>query len=118
MAQLLDTLLGKISRIDIRGATPGQSELAPQNADGLFYTFDETAFYMLYEPNLEWLCSNAGMLTAERADRIAAAVSASAAAKRAIVFAPGKYIGQRDLTARRIIFCQLPYEMRRAAGAL
>ena len=106
-----------MSRIDIRGATPGQSALAPQNPDGQFYTFDETAFYMLYEPNLEWLCSNAGMLTAERADRIAAAVSASAA-KRAIVFAPGKYIGQRDLTSRRIIFCQLPYEMRRAAGAL
>ena len=39
-----------------------------------------------------------------------------AAAKRAIVFAPGKYIGQRDLTARRITFCQLPYEMRGAAG--
>ena len=99
------------------GASVGQSALAPQNPDGLFYTFDETAFYMLYEPDLEWLCSNAGMLTAERADRIAAAVSASAA-KRAIVFAPGKYIGQRDLTARRITFCQLPYEMRRAAGAL
>ena len=102
------------------GASVGQSALASQNADGLFYTFDETAFYMLYEPNLEWLCSNAGMLTAERAeraDRIAAAVSASAA-KRAIVFAPGKYIGQRELTARRITFCQLPYEMRSAAGAL
>ena len=98
------------------GASVGQSALAPQNADGLFYTFDETAFYMLYEPDLEWLCSNAGMLTAERADRIAAAVSASAA-KRAIVFAPGKYIGQRELTARRITFCQLPYEMRSAAGA-
>ena len=99
------------------GASVGQSDLASQNADGLFYTFDETAYYMLYEPDLEWLCSNVGMLTAERADRIAAAVSASAA-KRAIVFAPGKYIGQRELTARRITFCQLPYEMRRAAGAL
>ena len=46
------------------------------------------------------------------------AVSASAHAKRAIVFAPGKYIGQRELTAQRITFCQIPYEMHRAASAL
>ena len=29
----------------------------------------------------------------------------------AIVFGPGKYIGQRDLTPMSITFCQLPYEM-------
>ena len=28
-----------------------------------------------------------------------------------MVFGPGKYIGQRDLTPMGIIFCQLPYEM-------
>ena len=100
------------------GASVGQSELAPQNPDGLFYAIDETAFYLLYKDNLEWLCSNAGMLTAERAKRIGDAVSASAHVKRAIVFAPGKYIGQRELTAQRITFCQIPYEMHRAAGAL
>ena len=100
------------------GASVGQSELAPQNPDGLFYAIDETAFNLLYKDNLEWLCSNAGMLTAERAKRIGDAVSASAEAKRAIVFAPGKYIGQRELTAQRITFCQIPYEMHRGAGAL
>ena len=100
------------------GASVGQSELAPQDDDGYFHTIDETAFYLLYKDNLEWLCSNAGMLTAERAKRIGDAVSASAHAKRAIVFAPGKYIGQRELTAQRITFCQIPYEMHRAAGAL
>ena len=98
------------------GASVGQSELAPQNPDGLFYAIDETAFYLLYKDNLEWLCSNAGMLTAERAKRIGDAVSASAHVKRAIVFAPGKYIGQRELTAQRITFCQIPYEMHRGAA--
>ena len=98
------------------GASVGQSELAPQNDDGYFHTIDETAFYLLYKDNLEWLCSNAGMLTAERAKRIGDAVSASAHAKRAIVFAPGKYIGQRELTAQRITFCQIPYEMHRGAA--
>ncbi len=98
------------------GASVGQSELAPQDDDGYFHTIDETAFYLLYKDNLEWLCSNAGMLTAERAKRIGDAVSASAAVKRAIVFAPGKYIGQRELTAQRITFCQIPYEMHRGAA--
>ena len=98
------------------GASVGQSELAPQDDDGYFHTIDETAYYLLYKDNLEWLCSNAGMLTAERAKRIGDAVSASAHAKRAIVFAPGKYIGQRELTAQRITFCQIPYEMHRAAA--
>ena len=98
------------------GASVGQSELAPQDDDGYFHTIDETAFYLLYKDNLEWLCSNAGMLTAERAKRIGDAVSASAHAERAIVFAPGKYIGQRELTAQRITFCQIPYEMHRGAA--
>ena len=98
------------------GASVGQSELAPQNADGYFHTVDETAFYLLYKDNLEWLCSNAGMLTAERAKRIGDAIRESADAKRAIVFAPGKYIGQRELTAQRITFCQIPYEMHWGAA--
>ena len=98
------------------GASVGQSDLERQDDDGYFHTIDETAYYLLYEPNLEWLCSGEGMLTAERAKRIGDAVSASADVKRAIVFAPGKYIGQRELTAQRITFCQIPYEMHRGAA--
>ena len=98
------------------GASVGQSDLERQDDDGYFHTIDETAYYLLYKDSLEWLCSNAGMLTAERAKRIGDAVSASAHAKRAIVFAPGKYIGQRELTAMRITFCQLPYEMHHASA--
>ena len=97
------------------GASVGQSDLERQDDDGYFHTIDETAYYLLYEPNLEWLCGGEGMLTAERANRIGDAVSASADVKRAIVFAPGKYIGQRELTAMRITFCQLPYEMHHAS---
>lgn len=29
--------------------------------------------------------------------------------KKAVVFAPGKYLGQRELTKMGITFCQLPY---------
>ena len=48
------------------------------------------------------------MLNADRARRISAARPPG---KRAIVFGPGKYIGQRALTDLGITFAQLPYEM-------
>ena len=87
------------------GISAERSDLVAQNGDGLFYADDETAYYLLYEPYIEWLSSEAGMLNETRAKRI------HAEGKQAIVFAPGKYIGQRDLTAMGITFCQLPYEM-------
>ena len=87
------------------GISAGTSDLMPQNEDGLFYENDKTAYYLLYEPSVEWLRGEDSMLNETRAKRI------SAGSEHAIVFAPGKYIGQRDLTAMGITFCQLPYEM-------
>ena len=87
------------------GISTGTSDLMPQNEDGLFYENDKTAYYLLYEPSVEWLRGEDSMLNETRAKRI------SAGSEHAIVFAPGKYIGQRDLTAMGITFCQLPYEM-------
>ena len=52
------------------------------------------------------------MLNEERAKRITAASRVNG--KKAIVFGPGKFIGQRELTALGITFCQLPYEMHRS----
>ena len=48
-------------------------------------------------------------LNEERAKRISA--DSRRDGKKAIVFGPGKYIGQRELTSMGITFCQLPYEM-------
>ena len=42
------------------------------------------------------------------------AAVARAGGDKAFVFGPGKYIGQRDLTAMGITFCQLPYEIHRS----
>ena len=53
------------------------------------------------------------MLGADRARRIGAA--ARAEGRKAVVFGPGKYIGQRDLTDMGFTFCQIPYEIH-AAG--
>ena len=47
------------------------------------------------------------MLNLERAERIRDANHQNGS--KAIVYAPGKYIGQRELTGMGITFCQLPH---------
>ena len=94
------------------GISAGSASLESQNDDGLFYTNGDTDYYLLYNPDLDWLESNAGMLDEARAKSISEASRAKG--RRAIVFGPGKYMGQRDLTTLGITFCQLPYEMHGA----
>ncbi len=83
--------------------------LAAQNDDGLFYSSDTTNYYLIYQPDMAYLGGNGGMLNEERARRIGEASRSEN--KKALVFGPGKYISQRDLTGMGITFCQLPYEM-------
>ena len=92
------------------GVSAGEASLSSQNEDGLFYRSETTDYYLLYEADVGWLRGNEAMLNAERARRISAACGNG---RQAVVFAPGKYIGQRELTAMGITFCQLPYEMHR-----
>ena len=91
------------------GISAGAGELEPGSEDGLFYETDEINYYMLYRPDLEWLRGNEGVLNEARARRIAA--ECRALKRKAIVFAPAKYISQRNLSPMRITFCQLPYEL-------
>ncbi len=93
------------------GISAGHTDLVPQDEDGLFYSNNTTDHYLLYEPSLDWLRSNEAVFSEARANRIFS--RNQTANKRAIVFAAGKYIGQRDLTDKGITFCQLPYEMHR-----
>ena len=94
------------------GVSTSESALAPRNGDGLFYSDDNTDYYLLYEPSIDWLRSNEAILNEERAKRISAVRRQEG--RKAIVFGAGKYIGQRELTDMGITFCQLPYEMGRA----
>ncbi len=95
------------------GISAGEAPLEPENEDGLFYSNHGADYYLLYKPDVDWLGSNEGILNEERAKRISAASRGEG--KKAIVFGPGKYIGQRDLTDMGITFCQLPYEMHQPA---
>ena len=92
------------------GATHDAGELMQENGDGLFHSTDEVAYYLLYEPNLEYLRSSEAMLNLDRAERIRDASCQNG--KKAIVYAAGKYISQRDLTGMRITFCQLPHALQ------
>ncbi len=93
------------------GVSAGHDALQPQDGDGLFYSSDTLNYYLLYEPDVEYLRSDAAVLNEERAKRINTACRA--AGREAIVFAAGKYIGQRELTDWGITFVQLPYQMHK-----
>ena len=93
------------------GVSAGPADLAPQNEDGLFHGDRTTDYYLHYRADFEWLHGHDAMFNEERAKRIAAVNKE--ASRKAVVFAPGKYITQRDLTQMGITFCQLPYEMHR-----
>ena len=91
------------------GVSAGPDDLAPLNEDGLFHEGDTTDYYLLYEPDLEYLRGHDAMLNAERAEHIEAANRAGG--KKAVVFGAGKYILQSELTPMGILFCQLPWEL-------
>ena len=81
--------------------------LGAKNSDGLFYSTPTHDYYLLYQPDINWLRSDESILDGERAKRI------HGCGKKAVVFAAGKYMGQRFLTDMQITFCQIPYEMHR-----
>ena len=91
------------------GLSAGEGELRSQNGDGLFHETEKVDYYLMYQPDADWLRSNDAVLNAERAERIGQ--HSRAAGKKAVVFAACKYLGQRDLTDQGITFCQLPYEL-------
>ena len=80
--------------------------LESQNSDGFFHSDDEYNYYLFYKPDLDYLRSDDAVFNLERAERIRDVCSENG--RKAIVYAAGKYIGQRELTKMGIIFCQLP----------
>ncbi|MDE0020291.1 MAG: site-specific DNA-methyltransferase [Candidatus Poribacteria bacterium] len=80
-----------------------ESALQPQNEDGLFYQDERADYYLLYEPDIEYLRGKDARLNLERAERI------HETERKAVVFGIDKFIGQRKLTTMGITFCQLPY---------
>ena len=89
------------------GVSVGNEKLDRKNDDGLFYSDDKNDYYLHYQPDLDYLSSDEAILTQEHAQRIRDISRQNS--KKAIVYAAGNYIGQRELTKMGIVFCQLPY---------
>jgi len=78
------------------------------------YCFGEThnaCFYLIYEPSLEFLESKQSALDVKRAEQIAKTCKKTG--KSAYVYAPQKFISQKELTGMGITFCQLPHNIHR-----
>ena len=89
------------------GVPAGDEKLEQKDDDGLFYADDKNDYYLLYQPDLDYLSSDEAILKLEHAERIRDTSHQNG--KKAIVYAAGNYIGQRQLTKMGITFCQLPY---------
>ena len=89
------------------GVSAGDEKLDQKNDDGLFYSDDKNDYYLLYQPDLDYLSSDEAILKQDHAERIRDTSHQNG--KKAIVYAAGNYIGQRALTKMGITFCQLPY---------
>ncbi|MGY5585452.1 site-specific DNA-methyltransferase [Vibrio cincinnatiensis] len=94
----------------------GQSleTVAKASADGFIGETDLFRIHLFYRPDSEWLRSNEAALNA---DKVVAIANNNATKKRTIVFAVAKFMSQKDLTEKRIEFCQLPYAVHRIMGA-
>jgi adenine-specific DNA-methyltransferase len=81
--------------------------------DGFVGETELFRIHLFYRPDPTWLRSNEAALNAERVEAVA---KGNARGKRAIVFAVAKFMSQKELTSRRIEFCQLPYAVHRILG--
>ena len=96
-------------------ATGSALDVVTLREDFFFGETEAIRFYLIYEPNLEFLESDAAALDGKRAERIAA--RCKTAGKKAFVYAAHKFISQKDLTPMGITFCQLPYGIHQIADA-
>lgn len=82
------------------------------------YYFGETKdirFYLIYKPSLDFLESTASALDGVRAEQIAKACKETG--QKAYVYAPQKFVSQKELTDMGITFCQLPHNIHRISEA-
>lgn len=89
-------------------------KLPPPTGDGFIGETELYRVHLFYQPDLEWLRSNESALNAQKAEAVA---KGNKSGKRAVVFATCKFMSQKDLTPKRIVFCQLPYAIHRILGS-
>ena len=96
-------------------ATGSALTAAGKQEDYYFGETNDIRFYLIYEPSLAFLESTASALDGARAEQIAKTCKETG--KKAYVYAPQKFISQKELTEMGITFCQLPYNIHRISDA-
>ena len=96
-------------------ATGSSLDVVARRKDAFFGETGALRFYLIYEPDLAFLESDAAALDGHRAVQIAE--QCQAAGKKAYVWGAHKFMSQKELTPMGITFCQLPYGIYRIADA-
>ncbi len=84
-----------------------------KDGDGFIGATETHRVHLLYQPDQAWLRSEAAVLTETRVEAL---VKNRPEGLRSLVFAPAKYLSQKDLSAFGVEFCQLPYAIHRILG--
>lgn len=84
-----------------------------QRPDAYVGETDLYEVYLIYQPDIAFLRSNDSALNIKKLEAIAERKSK----KEKLVFATAKYMGQKELSAQNITFCQLPYAIHKVVGA-
>ena len=85
-----------------------------QGTDYLYAETQDECFYLIYKPDLAFLSSKESALALPMVERIHKSINKKG--KSALVFAPWKFMGQKELTKKRITYCQLPWAIHRMYG--
>jgi adenine-specific DNA-methyltransferase len=88
--------------------------VAKASVDGFIGETELFRIHLFYQPDSAWLRSNDAALNSEKVKTI---LGNNPSRKRTLVFAVAKFMSQKELTAQRIEFCQLPYAIHRIMGA-
>jgi adenine-specific DNA-methyltransferase len=94
--------------------TPDLTIAPNASVEGFIGETELFRIHLFYQPDSAWLRSNDAALNSEK---VKAILSKNPSRKRTLVFAVAKFMSQKELTAQRIEFCQLPYAIHRIMGA-
>ena len=106
---------GDLARYVAHAATGATLEKMDPGKDWFFGEIGDTRLHMIYKPDRKFLRGEDSALTRTLAERVGAA--AKKRKRKAIVFAPWKFVSRRDLSDAGVVFSQLPNALHNLYGA-
>jgi adenine-specific DNA-methyltransferase len=101
----------QVARYVAYTATGATLDTVAEGPDHLIGEAGGYRLHLIYKPDTAFMRSDDAMLDIATAEAIAAAGRVSG--KPILIFAAGKYMGQKQLTAMGLTFCQLPYAIHK-----